>query len=190
MTFPALVLFCLAATAELAIAADTAQTCGQASRLHQAGDFVGAIQSYEECLKLKQDSAELWSDFGAALAHEGRFQESISRYRKALSIDGSNPRLRYNLVLAYYKLGDLSHAVEELLPLHQSAPQQMQVTLLLADCYLRLGRMQDVIQLLSPLEADHRSESGFAYLLGMALIRKSLTRIHPNAFNFVSLGLL
>jgi tetratricopeptide (TPR) repeat protein len=154
-----------------ALAGDDDRICAQAVQLHQSGDFAAAIRQYEACLALKPGSAELWSDLGAALAHEGRYQEAISNYRKALGIDPANPRLRYNLVLAYYKLGDIAQAVEELQPLHQKSPSDMQVNLLLADCYLRLGKMPEVIGLLSPFEAGHRAEPGFAYLLGMALIR-------------------
>jgi tetratricopeptide (TPR) repeat protein len=168
---PKLLTVILFATAPVALAGDAERICARAVQLHQSGDFAAAIQQYEACLAIKPESAELWSDLGAALAHEGRYQDAIPNYRKALAIDPDNLRLRYNLVLAYYKLGDIAQAVEELQPLHQRSPAEMQVNLLLADCYLRLGKMPEVIALLSPFEAEHRAEPGFAYLLGIALIR-------------------
>jgi predicted Zn-dependent protease len=51
-------------------------------------------------------------------------------------------------------------------------PENSQATLLLADCYMRLGRETDVINLLEPEEQKRPDDLAVAYLLGTALIRQ------------------
>jgi tetratricopeptide (TPR) repeat protein len=61
--------------------------------------------------------------------------------------------------------------VRELEEVRQHAPEDLQVTMLAADCYLRLGEMEHVIALLSPLTAAQPGDPAVDYMLGMALIR-------------------
>ena len=51
------------------------------------------------------------------------------------------------------------------------APGNLQSTLLLADCDLRLGQNKSVIALLRPLEQENAGNLAVVYLLSMALIR-------------------
>ena len=160
------VLTIVAALSTVAFAADT---CTQAMEAHRSGNTAAALPLYEECLKGQPTQAtEMRSNYGAALAHEGRYQDAITQYRLAIDAAPDRPQLRFNLALAYYKQGNIGGAAEQL----KSLPQgNMQVTLLLADCHLRLGELKQVIDLLGPLEAAHNNDAGFAYLLGTALIR-------------------
>ncbi len=59
----------------------------------------------------------------------------------------------------------------ELSNLHKAQPANQQITLLLADCWLRLGENAKVIELLSPLEKQSQSDLAIAYMLGTALLR-------------------
>ncbi len=51
-------------------------------------------------------------------------------------------------------------------------PANHQAVLLLADCYLRMGREDDVIRILEPEEKKYPDDLAVAYLLGTALIRQ------------------
>jgi tetratricopeptide (TPR) repeat protein len=51
-------------------------------------------------------------------------------------------------------------------------PGHTNAALLLANCHLSAGANQKVIDLLSPLEAEHRGDRALAYLLGTALLRE------------------
>jgi len=76
-----------------------------------------------------------------------------------------------NLALAYYKSGQLSEAANLFDDVRSNSLMIWQVTLLSADCYLRLGNLDRVIGLLSPFASAHAGDHAVNYMLGMALIR-------------------
>jgi len=76
-----------------------------------------------------------------------------------------------NLGLAYYKSGRIPEAANEFSQGRQIAPDNLQITLLLADCELRMGQNDQVIALLRPIEHENPDNLAIAYLLGSALIR-------------------
>src|ERR1017187_5238759 len=51
----------------------------RATQAQQHGDNQTAIQDYEKLLKLRPDMFEARANLGAALAHEGRFDEAIAQ---------------------------------------------------------------------------------------------------------------
>jgi tetratricopeptide (TPR) repeat protein len=141
---------------------------------HQKGDYGGAIAGYEKFLKAHPEAAAVRSNLGAALAHEGRLSEAIHEYTLALAADGGNAQVRLNLALAYYKTGEISKAIAELervrAALPPGSPEMNQVTLLLADCAMRQGKDQRVIELLDPLAKSEPDNLAVAFLLGTALL--------------------
>jgi tetratricopeptide (TPR) repeat protein len=137
----------------------------------QAADPETAVQAYRELLTRDPGNAQVRSNLGAALAALGRYGEAIEAYRGALEITPGNSLIRMNLALSYYKSADIPRAVEELDALHREAPGDLRTTLLLADCRLRLGEYDAVVDLLRPLEAGDPDNRPVLYLMGMALIR-------------------
>src|SRR6185437_3712363 len=109
---------------------------------------------------------------GVALAHQGRYDEAIAEYEAAEKLLPGDPRIALDEALAYEKSGRVEEAARRFAALHRSHPDENQVTLLLADCDLQLGRDQQVIELLQPIQAQNANDLGFAYMLGTALIRQ------------------
>jgi tetratricopeptide (TPR) repeat protein len=148
-----------------------------AVELHQSGQYADAIAGYREFLKLHPEAAPVRSNLGAALAHEGRLAEAVAEYRLALDADPKNRGVRFNLALAYYKSADVQHAIEEFEAVRAAAPepdpQTRRASLLVAECYLRLGQDRRVIEVLDPVAAADPSDLTAAYLLGTALLRES-----------------
>ena len=142
----------------------------EAESLQQAGKLDEAIADYRLILKRYPDVAPVRSDLGAALAREGRYQEAIVEYERAMQLQPL-PEIRLNLALAYYKADKLDLAVENLKKVHEEMPDDLRPAMLLADCYLRQGRNKEVIALLDPLQATHGDDMGLIYLLGTALVR-------------------
>ena len=101
-----------------------------------------------------------------------RYDEAIAEYQTAERLLPSDPRIGMNLALAYRKSGRLPEAFKKLEALHAAAPQERQITLLLADCSLQLGENARVIELLQPLERENPGDLATAYMLGTALIRE------------------
>jgi tetratricopeptide (TPR) repeat protein len=88
-----------------------------------------------------------------------------------LKLQPANTPVALNLGLAYYKTGQIDIAATTLEKVHQAAPDQLQPTLLLADCWLSLGRNKNVIELLTPLATKQPDDLAIAYMLGTALVR-------------------
>jgi len=142
----------------------------EATEFQQAGKLEEAIADYHQILEMYPDLAPVRSNLGAALAGSGRYAEAILEYNRALAKQ-PDPHVRLNLAIAYYKTTQLQKAAETLLKVRQENPNDVQAVTLLADCYLRLGRNKEVIQLLTPLHQAGTSDLGIAYMLGTALIR-------------------
>ena len=172
---PALVAFLalsLAASLAGAQAAgpDPDELFAKAVALHQSGDTLGAIQYYEAVLAKQPDRVEVLSNLGAAFMKLGRFEDAIAQYRKALAVRPDIVGVRLNLGLAYYKADRLDEAAPEFQAVLESDPKHKAATLLLADCRLRTGEWQQVVDLLTPLEAELGDDRLFAYLFGTALL--------------------
>jgi tetratricopeptide (TPR) repeat protein len=110
------------------------------------------------------------------LAHEGRYTEAIQEYALALSTQPTNYGIRFNLALAYYKMGEIMQAVKEFEEVYAiqpaNDPEQRRLMLLLAECYLRQGEDERVIALLDPLADIDPNDLALAYLLGTALLHQ------------------
>jgi tetratricopeptide (TPR) repeat protein len=76
-----------------------------------------------------------------------------------------------NLGLAYYKMGQIPQAKEKLQAARQAMPTNQQLTILIADCDVRLGEYKAAIAALEPLEKALAEDEMFDYLFGTALIR-------------------
>ena len=154
--------------------ADPDRLLARAMELHQAGDILGAIETYQEVLKIAPDRPDARSNLGAAFARLGRFEEAIEQYRRALAAR-DDPKSRFNLGLALYKTARLAEAAGELSRVVESWPRSEPpndaALMLLADCYLKLGLDARAAALLEPHEARLGGDRAFAYLFGTALIR-------------------
>src|SRR5215813_14543358 len=149
------------------------EALARGTAFYRSGDFDGAIREYRAALALDPANFEARSNLGVALTHIGHYEEAIAVYRQALQNAppaATNP-LRTNLALAYYKSGQISEAASLFDEVRKQLPEDLQVTLLSADCYLRLGNLDRVISLLSPVASARPGERAVNYMLGIALIR-------------------
>jgi tetratricopeptide (TPR) repeat protein len=146
----------------------------EAIRLQQAGKFDDAIRDYRQILDKYPNIPEIRSNLGAALAGEGRYAEAIIEYERALS-SKSDPQVRLNLALAYYKASRLTEAIEALKKVRLESPANFQALTVLADCHLRLGHNKEVIALLDSATRDQGNNPALIYLLGTALVRDGQT---------------
>jgi Tfp pilus assembly protein PilF len=151
------------------------QELQKAISAHQKGEYGVAISGYEKFLKVHPEAAAVRSNLGAALAHEGRFEDAVREYTLALSVDPRNNRVRLNLALAHFKTGDIVAASKELEKVHIAEPENNQATLLLASCYLQMGDNKKVIAVLDPKAGSGGSDLTIPYLLGTALMRDNQT---------------
>ncbi len=142
----------------------------EAIAFQQAGKLDDAIRDYRTLLATYPDIPEIRSNLGAALAGEGHYSEAVTEYKRSLSLK-PNLQVQLNLALAYYKTDDLAQAADTLKELHEKEPANVQVLTVLADCYLRLGKNKDLVDLLTPVQRADPDNRTFNYLLGTALVR-------------------
>jgi tetratricopeptide (TPR) repeat protein len=165
------VVFLLAMSCAYASAASSPQELmKQAMEAQRDGNYEIAIRNYKEILAAYPNIPEIRSNLGAAYAGAGHYTEAIAEYQRSLKLK-PNPQVHLNLALAYYKLGDLSSAVENLKAVHGKDPQNLQTLTLLSDCYLQLGQNKEVIELLTSVQKANPDNPTFNYLLGTALVR-------------------
>jgi tetratricopeptide (TPR) repeat protein len=147
------------------------RTFSRALEMQQAGDYVGAIETYKAALTIDPKRVDALSNLGAAYVHLGQFEDAIAQYNTALAIDDANATVRMNLALAYYKSARPNEAIAPLKAVVAAAPETKNAYLILADCYLQTGRPQDAVALLKPREAMFEGDLAFAYVLGTALLQ-------------------
>src|SRR5688500_5096494 len=150
--------------------ADFDRLLARAMELHQAGDLLGAIDTYKAALAIDPSRGDALSNLGAAYVRLGQFDDAIKQYEEALRQDGMNTAVRLNLALAYYKSARPQHAIPQLKRVLASAPETRNAYLILADCYLQTGQDQEVAALLKPRAQMFENELAYAYLLGTALL--------------------
>lgn len=145
----------------------------RATQLHQSGDLQGAIRAYEAILAAHPKRADVRSNLGAAYSGLGQYEAAIAQYKQALAIDSGSHAVRFNLALAYYKAAWFKEAATELEKFIATAPASEQTAnarIILADCQVKIGDYQKVIDALTPLAQSDPANRAIAYLLGSALI--------------------
>ena len=150
---------------------DVDQLLGRALAMQQAGDLLGAIQTYKIVLQSDPNRPDVRSNLGAAYIALGKFDEGMKEYKAAIAADPANPTYHFNLGLAYYKAGRHEEAAPEFANVLKIAPANTKALVLEADSLLQLDKDADVIALLSPRQNEFPDDLAFAYLLGMAMVR-------------------
>src|SRR5207237_2853840 len=172
--FFTLLLFLLSAAharAQTSPAKDFHGLFARALELQQAGDVLGAIETYKAALTIIPDRADALSNLGAAYVRLEQFDDAIAQYEAALKSDPINSTVRLNLALAYYKSARPNQAIPQLKRVVASDPDAKSAYLVLADCYLQTGQDQELVALLKPREQMFGSDLAYTYLLGTALLR-------------------
>lgn len=156
--------------------ADTSQLFRQAVEAQQRNDYATAIADYRKLLELRPADIQAKVNLGAALSHEGKYDDAIEMYRSVLPSLKNKNMVLLNLSLAYYKKGDFEHAREQFAVLHDAQPNDVRTVILLGDTDLHLGKAEDALHLLEPLEEKFSTNMDFEYVLGSAMIRTGRRR--------------
>jgi len=85
----------------------------EGSRALQQGDNAAAEKAFREALALSPDSVEILNNLAISLARQGRDDEAIALYDRALKLKPADPITRRNLGVAYFR----AHRYKDALPL-------------------------------------------------------------------------
>jgi tetratricopeptide (TPR) repeat protein len=171
---------------QIALQAQTTQSpqelLKEAVTFHQQGKLEEAIRSYELFLDLHPDAPEVRSNLGAALAAIGKYTQAIEQYKLAL-LKKPDPKLQFNLALAYYKTDDFADAIVEFEKVREMDPDNRQARTLLADCYVHTGENKKAIDLLWPIFSLDSADVALDYILGTALARDGQAGLAQRVIN-------
>lgn len=142
----------------------------------QRGDFATAIQDYRQYLKVHPNDVEAKVNLGAALVHEGHFEEGIAMYKSALPSLTDKVPILMNIGLAYYKKGDFQNAQEQFAEGNKLRPKDAKIAILLGDTDTHLKKFDEAVSLLEPLETQNAQNLDFEYVLGSAMIASGRRR--------------
>jgi tetratricopeptide (TPR) repeat protein len=84
----------------------------QGNQRYLAGDFLGAIESYDQAIAIKADFHEAWNNRGLSLANLGRIEEAIESWDQAIVLKPDDHEAWYNRGLLLANLGRREEAIE------------------------------------------------------------------------------
>lgn len=135
------------------------------------GDVAAAVRIYRLALASAPRSASLHAGLSSALAAEGNLHDALDEQDIAVILKPSDPAMHRALASLLYKTGDLVRARGELEPLVGANPQDLASALLLGDVDVKLGRNEDVLRILAPLEPTHQNSIELEYMMAFAMIQ-------------------
>ncbi|MEM7191200.1 MAG: tetratricopeptide repeat protein [Pseudomonadota bacterium] len=137
------------------------QVFKRAVEKHKAGDYDEAAKFYRLVLANKPDIPTAWTNFGALLRAQKKFDVAIAYHRKALLMQPNLVNARSNLANALADIGQAEEAAELREGLLKEFPDDWSRIRDLAIAYRGCWRNQDVVDLVD--EAEERlgpSEDG------------------------------
>lgn len=157
-------------------APDPERLFNQAMASQQRGDFAAAARDYRRVTEIAPDALPAWVNLGVTLVHLEQYSEAIVSYGRALALDPRNRQIQFYLALAYYKKGDNIGAAAQLEALMKGDASDAAAATLLGECYLRLGKDDKALALLSPFAQSSGQNPDLAFVLGSALILNGKSR--------------
>jgi len=85
-----------------------------ARALHQSGQMIPALQTYDRLIELGAATAEVWCETGNALTDVGEYAQAIGAFEQSLVLRQDDAETQHNLGRVLYRLGDVGRAVEHI----------------------------------------------------------------------------
>jgi tetratricopeptide (TPR) repeat protein len=125
---------------------------------------------WNHTLKCTRDNPVAHNNLGMAFMPEGKVNDAIGEYQKALAIEPNYTLVHFNLGAAYGQNGDWDKAIEQYQKTIDLQPDYLQARNNLADALLRTGHSDEALQQLqealmqSPKSTIICNNIGFIYL--------------------------
>jgi len=81
---------------------------------YRSGDFLGAIGSFDEAIRLNPGDAQSYSIRGNVWDELGVFERALADYDEAIRIDPNKPAVFHDRAILWYRKGDLDKALVDL----------------------------------------------------------------------------
>ena len=118
---------------------------GYARALQARGENKKAMAALLQALRFKPESIDAHHHLGFILFKEGRIDEAIIEYQKAVFLDGKDPALHNNLGNAFVKKGKVDEAIKEFREVLKINPKNAGSHNNLAMLLMRQGRNKEAV---------------------------------------------
>lgn len=115
-------------------------------RVYYDHDWHGAKVEFKRSLELNPDLASAHQRYGSCLCFLGHFEESISHYKHALTLDPFSLQLSTNLATNYYLMGQHETAINLLEETLELEPDYMVTHFVLGCTYIQHGDLEKAIE--------------------------------------------
>ncbi len=145
--------------------------CTLGSALQDKNDLPGAIEAYNEAIRLAPHFAAAHANLGVALHDSGDLPGAIDAYREAMRLDPSDSKVYSNLGIALKESGDMSGAITVLKQAIELDPQNAETHSDLGNILQAVGNLDGAIDSfeeaihLAPENTLLRINLAVAYLL-------------------------
>ena len=117
------------------------------------GKFAGAIEHFQQALRVKPYYAEAHNNWGVALAQQGQLAGAIEHYQQALRLNPDNAEAHNNWGAALAQQGQLAEAIEHF-------RQAVHIKPYLADAHSNLGRALAQLGRQAEAKVPHQQSPG------------------------------
>ena len=153
------------------LAQDVDEALARGSRLERSGDLQGAVQAFEQAVRIAPSRMDALSSLSLAYLRQGRVADAIAGLRKARTADPEHPGIAYFLGLAFFQSGQYGSASRELEWVLERQPSNQQALHLHGLCLLKLNRLAPgIAKLESVLRSDPANRQA-AFTLCSAYIK-------------------
>ena len=140
------------------------------------------ITIWEDCVKKSPQKARPYNNLGVALADEGRYDEAIALYHKALQINPYYPNAYANLGFTLAKQGKIDEGITQFLKALQLKPEDHETLSNLGVALIMQERYAEAIQYLSEALEINPHFAKAHNNLGVALRRQNRFQEAMNHF--------
>ncbi len=136
------------------------------------GDYAGAMHSAEKSLEMDPDSAEVHHLMGYIRAHEGRADEAIEHYERAIELDESFVEAMLNAAeVRIHPMRDWDGAIkliDDALDWIEDAEEEADATLVKIDALIGKGDLEGARRALDALPEGPFQNPALGFLIGRA----------------------
>jgi superkiller protein 3 len=108
----------------------------------QKDDPEDAITPLQVALRSSADDAVTWQRLGEAYARTGRYAAALKAFDRAYALDNGSWQSQYSIADVKRELGDYEEAIEILLEIGASRPDESGITIATAETFLLKGRQE------------------------------------------------
>lgn len=160
----------------------------EAQAAQQQGDGAGAIQKYQDMIRLAPHLAAAYNNLGMLYFNQRDYGQAATTLEHGLKVNPNMPTASALLGLSYFELGEDAKAEPLLERAARAKPDDDHVQMSLAHVLLNLGKSEEATRVLNAYLSRNPKDQQALYLLGKTYLQLSeetlgkINKIDPNSY--------